>query len=143
MTKNTTQKYIRQYMLNKQQKAFTLVEILITVSIIAILSAIAIANFKFVTIRSFNAKAKSDLRTLLVRIEAGLVENEEPIHCSSTSDCSDKYEIQFSKGTCIMFNGQGYSLHEGGDTTFIMPDTLAGTLESEIEASCSSGTITF
>lgn len=56
-------------------KAFTLIELLIVVAIIAILAAIAVPNFLEAQTRSKVSRAKSDLRTVQTALESYLVDN--------------------------------------------------------------------
>ncbi|HUT24387.1 MAG TPA: prepilin-type N-terminal cleavage/methylation domain-containing protein [Sumerlaeia bacterium] len=55
--------------------AFTLIELLIVVAIIAILAAIAVPNFLEAQVRSKVSRAYNDIRTLRVGLEAYRVEN--------------------------------------------------------------------
>ncbi len=57
--------------------AFTLIELLIVVAIIAILAAIAVPNFLEAQVRSKVSRAKADLRSLATAIEAYAVDHNE------------------------------------------------------------------
>ncbi|MDD4279599.1 prepilin-type N-terminal cleavage/methylation domain-containing protein [Candidatus Sumerlaeota bacterium] len=56
-------------------KAFTLIELLIVVAIIAILAAIAVPNFLEAQVRAKVSRAKNDLRTVKTAVECYRVDN--------------------------------------------------------------------
>jgi type II secretion system protein G len=59
----------------KRREAFTLIELLIVVAIIAILAAIAVPNFLEAQVRSKISRTKSDLRSLATAWEAYRLDN--------------------------------------------------------------------
>lgn len=61
--------------LSPQTKAFTLIELLIVVAIIAILAAIAVPNFLEAQVRSKVSRAQADMRTINTALEAYYVDN--------------------------------------------------------------------
>src|SRR6478752_6290100 len=61
-----------------RRAAFTLIELLIVVAIIAILAAIAVPNFLEAQTRSKVSRTMSDLRTLSLAIESYVVDNNKP-----------------------------------------------------------------
>jgi prepilin-type N-terminal cleavage/methylation domain-containing protein len=58
-------------------RAFTLIELLIVVAIIAILAAIAVPNFLEAQVRAKASRAKSDLRTLVTAAETYVIDNNK------------------------------------------------------------------
>ncbi len=62
----------------RNSKAFTLIELLIVVAIIAILAAIAVPNFLEAQVRSKVSRVKADIRTLATAIESYAVDHNKP-----------------------------------------------------------------
>lgn len=68
------------------KKAFTLIELLIVVAIIAILAAIAVPNFLEAQVRAKVSRAKTDMRTIATGMESYHVDsNKYPFGSNSTS----------------------------------------------------------
>ncbi|CAN5190173.1 hypothetical protein BH09SUM1_BH09SUM1_06960 [soil metagenome] len=61
--------------MKRSNKAFTLIELLIVVAIIAILAAIAVPNFLEAQVRAKTARVKSDQRTIATALESYYVDN--------------------------------------------------------------------
>ncbi|MFW6147396.1 MAG: type IV pilin protein [Thermodesulfobacteriota bacterium] len=66
----------------KDQKGFTLIELMIVIAIIGILAAIAIPQFSAYRTRSYNSAAQSDLRNAATAQEAYYV--DEQTYCGTT-----------------------------------------------------------
>ncbi len=59
----------------KNEKGFTLIELMIVIAIIGILAAIAIPQFNAYRLRSYNSGAQADLRNAATAQEAYFVDN--------------------------------------------------------------------
>lgn len=67
--------------LRSPDNAFTLIELLIVVAIIAILAAIAVPNFLEAQVRAKVSREKTDLRTLATAVESYCIDqNAYPLH---------------------------------------------------------------
>ncbi len=62
-------------LINRDEKGFTLIELMIVIAIIGILAAIAIPQFSAYRTRSYNAAAEADLRNAATSQEAYFVDN--------------------------------------------------------------------
>ncbi len=69
----------------RNMKAFTLIELLIVVAIIAILAAIAVPNFLEAQTRAKVSRAKADMRSMTTAIETYLVDYNTYLYCNGNS----------------------------------------------------------
>jgi prepilin-type N-terminal cleavage/methylation domain-containing protein len=66
--------------------AFTLIELLIVVAIIAILAAVAVPNFLEAQVRAKGSRSKTDMRSMATAVEAYAVDqNKYPLYGRATS----------------------------------------------------------
>jgi prepilin-type N-terminal cleavage/methylation domain-containing protein len=86
----------------RRLSAFTLIELLIVVAIIAILAAIAVPNFLEAQVRSKVSRAQSDLRTIATGVESYFVDynsyppgNFDPT--DPTNSLPNKYDLIFPR----------------------------------------------
>jgi len=63
--------------MKKNNKGFTLIELMIVIAIIGILAAIAIPQFSAYRARSFNSSATSDLRNFRTTMEAYFADEQK------------------------------------------------------------------
>jgi prepilin-type N-terminal cleavage/methylation domain-containing protein len=75
-------------------RAFTLIELLIVVAIIAILAAIAVPNFLEAQVRAKVSRVKSDHRTIATSLEAYYVDNNQYVEQGDTTNPGDPPTIR-------------------------------------------------
>ena len=107
----------------KNEKGFTLIELMIVIAIIGILAAIAIPQFSAYRKRSYNAAAQADLRNACTAQEAYFVDNATYATAAGTLAgatygffTSGKVTVSISSAT-----NTGYTMtskHSAGDHTY-------------------------
>lgn len=81
---------------NTGNRAFTLIELLIVVAIIAILAAIAVPNFIEAQTRAKVARVTADMRTMVTGIESYRIDNNKlPVRHENYTDTSANPTVQY------------------------------------------------
>jgi type IV pilus assembly protein PilA len=120
----------------RNEKGFTLIELMIVIAIIGILAAIAIPQFSAYRAKSYNSAAQSDLRNAATAQEAYFVDNQT--YCSSTTTLhSATWGYMPSTNvtlsiTAASTNNTGYAMHAwhtNGTNSYILtgPGGTIGT----------------
>jgi len=111
-------------MLRKNQKGFTLIELMIVIAIIGILAAIAIPQFSRYRQRSYNSSAESDLRNAVTAQEGYYV--DESTYCNTEATItgstwglylSDKVTLDIKNANITTY--RMVTWHSSGDGSFI------------------------
>ena len=110
-------------LINKNEKGFTLIELMIVIAIIGILAAIAIPQFSAYRTRSFNAAATADIRNAATAQEAYFVDHS--IYAGAVDDIT----------------GATYGLFLSSNVTLAI--TANNTTQYTMTASNSSGDQTY
>ncbi|UCE35833.1 MAG: prepilin-type N-terminal cleavage/methylation domain-containing protein [Deltaproteobacteria bacterium] len=106
----------------KDQKGFTLIELMIVIAIIGILAAIAIPQFSAYRKRSYNSSATADLRNAATAQEAYYVDEET--YTSNINNLTGSYGLYTSKSVkfySVAGDVDSYvmrSYHTSGDKTY-------------------------
>lgn len=105
--------------MQKNERGFTTIELLVAVGIIGILAVIAISQFSDSKVRAFNARAESDLRNIISAQEAQYVDNES---FSLTLEQLEGFDTSSPSVSVVLEaddNGwSGSSYHPLGDKTY-------------------------
>ena len=94
-------------MTNKNEKGFTLIELMIVIAIIGILAAIAIPQFNAYRARSFNAGANTDLRNAMTAQEGYYTDNDT--YTNSAANLTGSYGLITSSGVTLTLAGDNTS----------------------------------
>ena len=121
-------------LINKDEKGFTLIELMIVIAIIGILAAIAIPQFSAYRNRAYNSAASADLKNMQTAQEAYYVENGSYVGTATTLKATI---YGWSQSLTVTVTGaagaQAYSFssyHNSGNKTYTVTGpggTVTGT----------------
>lgn len=98
-------------------RAFTLIELLIVVAIIAILAAIAVPNFLEAQTRAKVSRVKSDMRSIATALESYCVDNNKYPPNDENASTLDENGVNNLGGSPFTKIGGGYMAYAGRITT--------------------------
>ena len=115
------------------QNGFTLIELMVVMTIIGILTAIAVPEYQAYRARSFDMRALSDLRNVAIAEEAYFLDSEQYLSCVN-GECSLLPGItQLSQGVALQIvatdtDFTGTATHSQGSGKEFQWDSLRGGL---------------
>ena len=115
-------------------RGFTLLELLVTVTVIGILAAIAIMQFSLYRQRSFDASASSDLRNAAAAQESLFATNGAYVNCRNASCETRLPGFHRSKNVTVRMRRTatsytGTSTHPSGSGRVWVYDSTAGGIQ--------------
>jgi len=117
----------------KNDGGFTLLELLIVLTIVSVLSYVAVPNFAEYRMRAFDARAQSDLRNVAMAEEAYFLDHEEYLSCSDAGCTALPGISRISDGVSLEINAQdlffvGTASHPRGTGIIFQWDSSEGGL---------------
>ncbi len=92
---------------NKNEKGFTLIELMIVIAIIGILAAIAIPQFNAYRARSFNAASNTDLRNVMTAEEGYFTDYDT--YTAVAGNLTGSYGLTTSSGVVLTLTADSTS----------------------------------
>lgn len=121
------------------ESGFSLVELLVVVSIVGILAGVSMGHLKEWRARGFDARAESDLKNGASAQHSEYADSERYIACASAENCAVQLDgiTTFSKGTTLAFssldpasNFTGTATHPQGTGVVYSWDSANGGMQN-------------
>lgn len=115
------------------QQGFSLIELLVTLAIVSVLTAIAVPQFQDYRKQGYDARAQADLRNVAIAQEAYFISSERYLTCANTSCESLPGIAALSKGVTLSITATttafvGNASHPNGSGKVFEWDSAQGGL---------------
>lgn len=116
------------------KNGFTLLELLVALTIVSIITAIAIPQYQEYRKRGFDIRASSDLRNIAIAQEAHFLENEKYLSCNDSSCTALPGIAAISAGVTVSIAAKeasftGQASHKNGSGRVFYWDSEKGGLQ--------------
>lgn len=116
------------------RNGFTLLELLVTLTIVSIITAIAIPQYQEYRRKGFDVRASSDLRNIAIAQEAHFLEHEKYLSCRDGGCTALPGIAAISKGVTVSISAQeasftGQASHKNGSGRVFRWDSSKGGLQ--------------
>jgi type IV fimbrial biogenesis protein FimT len=122
------------------QRGFTLVELMITMLLAAILMAMAVPGFRAMTQNSQQRNAVNDLQTMLARIRTEVASRRVPVTaCPSADQASCSGAVTWEAGWIVFADLNSDGVVDAGENVILVHEALpAGTTLRSFEANATT-----
>lgn len=115
------------------ESGFTLIELMVVMTIVAILTAIAVPEYQQYRARSFDLRALSDLRNVAIAEEAYFLDTERYLSCSDSACSVLPGVVALSQGVTLQITASstsftGTATHDQGTGKNYSWDSIGGGL---------------